>query len=111
MIANVTVEGLSQTIQTLKNEKKLRIQKLQDLGTSLVELWNLMDTSKEERERCRNVVCDLGALDTEVTSAGSLALDIIDEAEVEVERLNLLKASKMKKLVLKKWIRLEEICR
>lgn len=110
-ISNKTLEGLSQTIQTLKDEKKLRIQKLQDLGTSLVELWNLMDASMEERERYRNVVCNLGALDNDVTSAGALALDIIEEAEIEVERLNLLKASKMKELVLKKRIELEEICR
>ncbi|KAH9299823.1 hypothetical protein KI387_031505, partial [Taxus chinensis] len=110
-ISNETLEGLSQTIQKLNDEKKLRIRKLHDLGKSLVELWNLMDTPIEERELFENVVFILEASDNEVTGSGALALDIIEQAEIEVERLDQLKASKMKELVLKKRMELEEICR
>uniref|UniRef100_A0A0C9RI64 TSA: Wollemia nobilis Ref_Wollemi_Transcript_18801_2421 transcribed RNA sequence n=1 Tax=Wollemia nobilis TaxID=56998 RepID=A0A0C9RI64_9CONI len=110
-ISNKTLEGLSQTIHFLNNEKKHRIQKLHDLGKYLVELWNLMDTPVEERELFKNVVCILEASDSEITGSGALALDIIEQAEIEVERLDQLKASKMKELVLKKRMELEEICR
>lgn len=110
-ISNETLDGLSQTIQSLNNEKKLRIQKLHDLGKSLIELWNLMDTPVEERELFENVVFILKASDNEVTGSGALALDMIEQAEIEVDRLDQLKASKMKELVFKKRMELEEICR
>ncbi|KAI5432437.1 hypothetical protein KIW84_036249 [Lathyrus oleraceus] len=48
-ISNSTLEGLEKTILKLKTERKVRIQKLKDIVANLFELWNLMDTSKEER--------------------------------------------------------------
>eukprot|EP00252_Welwitschia_mirabilis_P026747 TRINITY_DN8885_c0_g1_i2.p1 TRINITY_DN8885_c0_g1~~TRINITY_DN8885_c0_g1_i2.p1 ORF type:complete len:601 (-),score=177.88 TRINITY_DN8885_c0_g1_i2:368-2170(-) len=110
-ISNNTLEKLSHKINLLTDEKKNRIQKLQDIGTSLIELWSLMDTPKEEREQLQSVVRNLGVSEDEVTRPGALALNIIEQGAAEVERLNQLKSSKMKDLVLKKRMELEEICR
>ncbi|KAG6501182.1 hypothetical protein ZIOFF_041054 [Zingiber officinale] len=58
--------------------------KLQDAAKTLIELWNLMDSSEEERRPFK--------------------------IETEVERLKQLKVGRMKELVLKKRSELEEIC-
>lgn len=110
-ISNDTLARLARTVQSLKEEKKQRLQKLQELGTSLTELWNLMDTPMEEQNLFDHVTCNISASVEEVTVPGALAIDIIEQAEVEVERLDQLKASKMKELVLKKQLELEEIYR
>ncbi|MCO5605198.1 hypothetical protein L7F22_059378 [Adiantum nelumboides] len=49
-ISNETLEKLAKTVTSLKQEKKQRIKKLQDLGTSLIEMWSLMGTPKEEQQ-------------------------------------------------------------
>eukprot|EP00249_Psilotum_nudum_P005204 c18660_g3_i1 orf=1-783(-) len=41
-ISNDTLEKLSKTVQSLQQERRQRTKKLQDLGASLIELWNLM---------------------------------------------------------------------
>ncbi|KAJ7552872.1 hypothetical protein O6H91_06G073700 [Diphasiastrum complanatum] len=110
-ISNDTLNRLSHTIQSLQQEKKQRLLKLQGLGSSLLDLWNLMDTPFEEQQLFEHVTWSIGAVDAEVVTPGALAYDVIEEAEVEVERLERLKASKMKELVLKKRTELEEICR
>ncbi|XP_042942749.1 65-kDa microtubule-associated protein 6-like [Carya illinoinensis] len=47
-VSNSTLEGLEQAIAKLKIERKARLLKLKDIVASLLELWNLMDSPKEE---------------------------------------------------------------
>ncbi|ONK74997.1 uncharacterized protein A4U43_C03F12240 [Asparagus officinalis] len=108
-ISDSTLEGLARTIQKFKTEKKIRTQKLQETAKKLLELWNLMDSSQEERSQFERVVKTLGA--SNVTQSGILALETIEKTEAEVERLRKLKASRMKELVMKRRMELEEICR
>ncbi|KAJ4981109.1 hypothetical protein NE237_031946 [Protea cynaroides] len=108
-ISNDTLSRLAKTVLTLKEDKKQRLQKLQELAAQLIDLWNLMDTPAEERSFFDHVTCNISATVDEVTVPGALALDLIEQAEVEVERLDLLKASRMKEIALKKQAELEEI--
>ncbi|CAH8332889.1 unnamed protein product [Eruca vesicaria subsp. sativa] len=108
-ISNETLSRLGKTVLTLEDDKKQRLQKLQELATQLIDLWNLMDTPDEERELFDHVTCNISASVDEVTSPGALARDLIKQAEVEVDRLDQLKASRMKEIALKKQSELEEI--
>ncbi|KAG6533623.1 65-kDa microtubule-associated protein 1-like [Zingiber officinale] len=108
-ISNDTLSKLSTMIVALKEDKKMRLQKLQDLAAQLTDLWNLMDTPMEERELFSHITCNISATVDEVTVPGALALDLIEQAEVEVERLDQLKASKMKEIAFKKQTELEDI--
>eukprot|EP01018_Ginkgo_biloba_P011853 Gb_30131 [translate_table: standard] len=110
-ISNDTIERLAMTINSLQEEKKKRMQKLQDLATTMLELWNLMDTPIEEQQMFQNVTCNIAASEHEICAPNALGLDFIDQVESEVARLEELKGSKMKELVLKKRTELEEICR
>ncbi|XP_077248895.1 65-kDa microtubule-associated protein 3-like [Tasmannia lanceolata] len=110
-ITNETIERLAATIKSLREVKIQRMQKLQDLATTMLELWNLMDTPVEEQQMFQNVTCNIAASEHEITEPGTLSLDFISYVEAEVLRLEELKASKMKELVLKKRSELEEICR
>ncbi|XP_057961252.1 65-kDa microtubule-associated protein 6-like [Malania oleifera] len=110
-ISNSTLQGLEQAIITLKMERKDRIQKLKDIVASLFELWNLMDSPKEERSNFLRITSTLGSSESEITEPGALSLEIIEQVSAEVERLAKLKASRMKELVMKKRAELEEICR
>lgn len=53
--------------------------KLQELATQLIDLWNLMDTSMEERRLFDHVTCNISAPVDEVTVPGALALDLIEQ--------------------------------
>ncbi|XP_022855222.1 65-kDa microtubule-associated protein 1-like [Olea europaea var. sylvestris] len=108
-ISNDTLARLSETVLSLKEDKKQRLEKLQELATQLVDLWNLMDTSEEERSLFDHVTCNISASVDEVTVPGALTLEIIEQTEVEVERLDQLKASRMKEIAFKKQAELEEI--
>ncbi|KAK4484790.1 hypothetical protein RD792_007384 [Penstemon davidsonii] len=108
-ISNDTLSRLAKTVLALKEDKKQRLQKLQELATQLIDLWNLMDTPPEERSLFDHVTCNISASVDEVTIPGALALDLIEQAEVEVERLDQLKASKMKEIALKRQAELEDI--
>uniref|UniRef100_A0A5B7AHU9 Putative microtubule-associated protein 1-like n=1 Tax=Davidia involucrata TaxID=16924 RepID=A0A5B7AHU9_DAVIN len=108
-ISNDTLSRLAKTVLALKEDKKQRLHKLQELATQLIDLWNLMDTSQEERSLFDHVTCNISASVDEVTIPGALALDLIEQAEVEVERLDQLKASRMKEIAFKKQAELEEI--
>lgn len=110
-ISNDTVNRLAATIETLREEKKKRMQKLQDLATTMLELWNLMDTPAEEQQMFQNVTCNIAASEHEICSPNALSMEFINHVEAEVSRLEELKGSKMKELVLKKRTELEEICR
>uniref|UniRef100_A0A5B7AHG8 Putative microtubule-associated protein 1-like n=1 Tax=Davidia involucrata TaxID=16924 RepID=A0A5B7AHG8_DAVIN len=108
-ISNDTLSRLAKTVLALKEDKKQRLNKLQELATQLIDLWNLMDTPQEERSLFDHVTCNISASVDEVTIPGALALDLIEQAEVEVERLDQLKASRMKEIAFKKQTELEEI--
>ncbi|KAJ4959013.1 hypothetical protein NE237_026124 [Protea cynaroides] len=110
-ISDDTIERLAAAIQTLRKVKIERMQKLQDLATTMLELWNLMDTPIEEQQMFQNVTCNIAATEDEVTEPNILSEDFIKYIGAEVSRLEELKASKMKELVLKKRSELEEICR
>ncbi|XP_023639643.1 65-kDa microtubule-associated protein 5 [Capsella rubella] len=110
-ISNDTLAKLTELVKSLKEEKHERLLKLQGLGRSMQELWNLMETPMDERRRfdhCSNLL--FGPSD-DALKKGCLGLDIVREAEDEVKRLNALKSSKMKELVFKRQCELEEICR
>ncbi|KAL3851172.1 hypothetical protein ACJIZ3_013054 [Penstemon smallii] len=108
-ISNDTLSTLAKTVLALKDDKKQRLHKLQELATQLIDLWNLMDTPPEERDLFEHVTCNISASVDEVNIPGALALDLIEQAEVEVERLDNLKASKMKEIAFKRQAELEEI--
>ncbi|KAG2250104.1 hypothetical protein Bca52824_089732 [Brassica carinata] len=108
-ISNETLSRLAETVLTLKEDKNQRLKKLQELATQLTDLWNLMDTPDEERMLFDNVTRIISASVHEVTISGALALDLIEQAEVEVDRLDKLKATRMKEIAFKKQTELEEI--
>ncbi|KAL1341930.1 hypothetical protein HN51_028506 [Arachis hypogaea] len=110
-VSNDTIQRLAVAIQELREVKLQRMQKLQDLATSMLELWNLMDTPIEEQQMFQNVTCNIAASEHEITETNTLSVDFIKCVEAEVSRLEELKSSKMKELVLKKRTELEEICR
>ncbi|MBA0846694.1 hypothetical protein Goshw_005755 [Gossypium schwendimanii] len=110
-ISNNTIEQLATLIKNLQEVKIQRMQRLQDLGTTMLELWNLMDTPIEEQQMFQNVTCNIAASEHEITEPNTLSVDFIKYVEAEVSRLEELKSSKMKELVLKKRLELEEICR
>ncbi|KAJ6754150.1 65-KDA MICROTUBULE-ASSOCIATED PROTEIN 1 [Salix purpurea] len=108
-ISNDTLARLATTVLALKEDKKQRLHKLQELTNQLIDLWNLMDTPMEERKLFDHVTCNMLASVDEVAVPGALALDLIEQAEVEVERLDQLKASRMKEIAFRKQTELEEI--
>ncbi|KAL2523737.1 65-kDa microtubule-associated protein 1 [Abeliophyllum distichum] len=108
-ISNDTLARLSETVSSLKEDKKQRLKKLQELVTQLIDLWNLMDTPEEERILFDHVTCNISASVDEVIIPGALALEVIEQTEVEVDRLDQLKASRMKEIAFKKQAELEEI--
>ncbi|KAK8605451.1 hypothetical protein V6N13_102231 [Hibiscus sabdariffa] len=101
---------LNSTVESLQEEKKKRLEKLHQLGKALKNLWSLTDTSYGDRYMFSHVIDLLSVSSAEVSDPGSLTLDIIQQAEAEVKRLDQLKASKMKELFLKKQSELEDIC-
>ncbi|KAF5726673.1 hypothetical protein HS088_TW22G00354 [Tripterygium wilfordii] len=109
-ISDSILEKLNSTVVSLEEEKQKRLEKLHHLGTALTNLWNLMDTPYEDRRLFSHVTGLLSVSSVEVADPGSLTLNIIQQAEAEVKRLDQLKASKMKELFLKKQNELEEIC-
>lgn len=110
-ISNDTIEQLASAIQKLREVKLQRMQRLQDIATTMLELWNLMDTPIEEQQMFQKVTCNVAASEHEIIEPNTLSLDFINYVEAEVSRLEEFKSSKLKELVLKKRSELEEICR
>lgn len=106
-ISNETLERLSNTVQLTTNEKNQRAHTLQTLLASLTELWKLMDTSPCEQRKFRHFTSWVA----ETATPGGLSLEAIEQVREEVQRLEQLKATKMKDLVLKKRLELEHVCR
>ncbi|XAR48172.1 hypothetical protein NMG60_11030906 [Bertholletia excelsa] len=109
-ISDVILAKLKSTAESLEEEKNKRLEKLHNLGKALRNLWKLMDTPYEDRLLIYHITSLLSVSSDDISSHGSLALDVIQQAEAEVKRLDQLKASKMKELFLKKQFELKEIC-
>ncbi|KAE8730136.1 65-kDa microtubule-associated protein 8 [Hibiscus syriacus] len=109
-ISDGILAKLNSTVESLQEEKQKRLEKLHQLGKALKNLWSLMDTSYRDRYLFSHVIDLLSVSSAEVSDPGSLTLEIIQQAEAEVKRLDQLKASKMKELFLKKQSELEDIC-
>lgn len=107
-LSNSTIERLASAVNRLRELKVQRMQKLQDLASSMLELWNLMDTPLEEQQMFQNLTCNIAASEHEITGPNTLSTDFLSYVESEVLRLEQLKASKMKDLVLKKKTELED---
>ncbi|XP_029123611.1 65-kDa microtubule-associated protein 3 [Elaeis guineensis] len=106
-----TIERLTCAIHRLREIKRQRMEKLQDLASTMLELWNLMDTPTEEQQSFQSVTCNIAASEHEIIEPDALSVDFIKHVEAEVLRLEEQKNSKMKELVLRKKSELEEIRR
>ncbi|PWA91055.1 microtubule associated protein (MAP65/ASE1) family protein [Artemisia annua] len=110
-ISNEAIARLAAAIQRLREVKIERMQRIQNLAFSLLELWNLMDTPAEEQQMFQSVTCKIAASEHEITEHNLLSVEFINYVETEVSRLESLKSSKLKELVFKKRLELEDICR
>ncbi|KAI3693292.1 hypothetical protein L6452_33126 [Arctium lappa] len=110
-ISTDTIGRLSNAVCRLTEVKIQRSQRLQDLATTMVELWNLMDISNEEQQPFQNFTCYIAASENKVTEPNALSSETIKFIETEISRLQQLKASKIKEVLLKKRMDLEQLCR
>ncbi|XP_045814899.1 65-kDa microtubule-associated protein 8 [Trifolium pratense] len=110
-ISDVILHKLNITVESLYEEKQNRLDKLHHLGKALSNLWNLMDTPYRDRLSFSHVMNLLSVSSAEVSDPGSLTLEIVQQTEAEVKRLDQQKASKMKELFQKKQEELELICK
>ncbi|KAG8057991.1 hypothetical protein GUJ93_ZPchr0002g26675 [Zizania palustris] len=110
-ISDGAIASLVSEIERLREIKRSRMQKLQDLVAAMLELWNLMDTPSEEQTRFQSVACNIAASEDEITQPDALSMAFINNVEAEVARLEILKECRMKDLVLKKYGELKEIRR
>ncbi|XP_076944538.1 65-kDa microtubule-associated protein 3-like [Bidens hawaiensis] len=105
------IGSLAAAIEQLLEVKIQRMQTIKKLATSLLELWNLMDTPTEEQQIFQCVTCNIAASEEEITEPNLLSDEFINHVDAEVSRLEGLKSRKMKELVLKKRSELEDIYR
>jgi protein regulator of cytokinesis 1 len=139
-ISDDTLDGLHHMIHKLKTERSVRFQKvdkhacnaillfvtdyhfdalafsplsvqLKDVAGSLFELWNLMDTSQEERTKFASVSYVVRSSESDITEPNILSSETIEQVSAEVDCFNKLKASRMKELVMKRRTELENLCR
>ncbi|BAF07664.1 65-kDa microtubule-associated protein 3 [Oryza sativa Japonica Group] len=110
-ISDDAIARLVSEIGRLREIKRNRMQKLQDLLATMLDLWNLMDTPSEEQKRFQSVACNIAASEDEITERDALSMEFINNVEAEVVRLERLKECRMKDLVLKKYDELNEIRR
>ncbi|KAM0892428.1 hypothetical protein ACQ4PT_025742 [Festuca glaucescens] len=101
-LSNTTIDRLASAVNRLREMKIQRMQKLQDFASTMLELWNLMDTPIEEQQVFQNVTCNIAASEHEITEPNTLSIDFLSYVEAEVLRLEQLKGTKMKDLVLKR---------
>ncbi|KAL5217138.1 hypothetical protein ABZP36_017822 [Zizania latifolia] len=110
-ISDSTLGSLSQVVAMLTSEKTKRAAMLREAVVPLVELWDLMDSPEEERRSFTKVTAVLRPARGVALSSGVLSVATIKKTEEEVEKLTRLKAGRMKELVLKRRLELENICR
>jgi protein regulator of cytokinesis 1 len=60
------------------------VWQLQDLATSMLELWHLMDTPIEEQQVFQNVTCNIAASENEVTEPNALSEDFINNVSYKL---------------------------
>ncbi|XP_006851756.2 65-kDa microtubule-associated protein 9 isoform X2 [Amborella trichopoda] len=104
-----TIEKLGTLTDRLQKVKRQRMKKLQDYATTMLQLWNLLDTPIEEQQPFQDTTSNIAASEHEMIEPNSLSKDSIHQVESEVIRLEELKGSRMKELALKKQLDLEEI--
>ncbi|CAI0381150.1 unnamed protein product [Linum tenue] len=78
-ISDTILAKLNSTVETLKEDKQKRTEKLYHLGKALTNLWNLMDTSYGDRRQFFHVTNLLRKSSSEVSDPGCLAQNIIQE--------------------------------
>ncbi|PRQ57651.1 putative microtubule-associated protein, MAP65/Ase1/PRC1 [Rosa chinensis] len=110
-VTNSTIEGLANSVQILREVKIQRWQRLEMFASALLEMWNLMDTPMEEQKKFQNVTSRIAASESEITEPNILSVDLLNDVEAEVSKLEQLKSSKLKEILLKKKLELEEVCR
>ncbi|KAL6843655.1 hypothetical protein ACP4OV_026717 [Aristida adscensionis] len=110
-ISDATLASLAEAVAMLRSEKAKRASMLRDAVAPLVELWELMDSPEEERRGFWKATAVLTAGKDEALPSGVLSVATIKKTEEEVERLTRLKAGRMKEIVLKRRLELENICR
>lgn len=54
---------------------------LKDVVASLLELWNLMGSPKEEKNNFSRITSILGSSETEITEPGVLSTEIIEQVQ------------------------------
>ncbi|CAI9753087.1 unnamed protein product [Fraxinus pennsylvanica] len=69
-----------------------------------------MDVANEEKAKFLMITLILGLSESAVVKPGSLSMEIIEQVSTEVERLSKLTANRMKELVMKKRLELDDIC-
>ncbi|GMH17237.1 hypothetical protein Nepgr_019078 [Nepenthes gracilis] len=69
---------LCSNIESLKEFKMQRLQKLQDLASTMLELWKLMDTPIEEWHIFHSFTCKIAASEQEITEPNSLSVNFIN---------------------------------
>ncbi|KAM5584384.1 hypothetical protein ABKV19_003980 [Rosa sericea] len=74
-------------------------------------MWNLMDTTMEEQKKYQNVTSRIAASESDITEPNILYVDLLNDVEAEVSKLEQLKSIKLKEILLKKKLELEEVCR
>ncbi|XP_047264499.1 65-kDa microtubule-associated protein 9-like [Capsicum annuum] len=57
---------LSAMIKRLEELKKQRLLRLQDIATTLIELWNLMDTPADEQQKFHDFTRHIAASENEI---------------------------------------------
>ncbi|KAB1218943.1 65-kDa microtubule-associated protein 3 [Morella rubra] len=110
-VSDNTIKNLASAVQSLREIKIHRIQRLQNLASALVELWNLMDRPMAERQMFQNVTSNIAASEPEITEPNMLSVEFLNNVESEVSRLEELKSRKIIEVVIKKRLELEQICR
>ncbi|KAM0934561.1 putative microtubule-associated protein, MAP65/Ase1/PRC1 [Dioscorea sansibarensis] len=81
-ITDDTIEKLGSAVESLRNVKQERMQKLQDLATTMLELWHLMDTPIEEQQSFRRVTCNIAASEHEITEPDALSIEFINHVSL-----------------------------
>ena len=64
--SDAAIARLASEIERLREIKRSRMEKLQDLVASMLELWNLMDTPAEEQRRFQGVACNIAVSEDEI---------------------------------------------
>ncbi|CAL0302942.1 unnamed protein product [Lupinus luteus] len=110
-VSDHTMNILTSEVQSLREIKIQRMQKIQSLAAELLKMWNMMETPIEEQQKFYNITCKVAAFESEFTEPKMLSIDSIIYVEREVRRLQQLKSTKIEEVLQRKKLELEKICR